>query len=100
MKPILLYCSDFWGILKINKKDPGELLPKQNLIDVVHMKFLNQLLGVQTQTHNVGVLLENGRVPLMAYSLKHCIKNWNRIAIVNGCSSQTDRGRLSSKGVY
>ena len=86
VKPILLYCSDFWGILKINKKDPCELLPKQNLIDSVHMKFLKQLLGVQTQTHNVGVLLETGRMPLMAYALKNCMKNWNRIAIENNCN--------------
>ena len=86
VKPILLYCSDFWGILKINKKDPCELLPKQNLIDLVHMKFLKQLLGVQTQTHNVGVLLESGRIPLMAYALKNSMKNWNRIAVEKNCN--------------
>jgi hypothetical protein len=86
VKPILLYCSDFWGILKINKKDPCELLPKQNLIDSVHMKFLKQLLGVQTQTHNVGVLLESGRIPLMAYALKNSMKNWNRIAVEKNCN--------------
>ena len=89
VRPILLYCSDFWSILKINKKDPCELLPKQNLIDLVHLKFLKQLLGVQTQTHNVGTLLETGRVPLMAYALKQCIKNWNRIAIENDCNPLT-----------
>ena len=86
MKPILLYCSDFWAVLKIDKKDPCELLPKQNLIDSVHIKFLKQLLGVQTQTHNVGVLLETGRIPLMAYALKNCMKNWNRIAIEKNCN--------------
>ena len=86
VKPILLYCSDFWAILKLNKKDPCELLPKQNLIDSVHLKFLKQLLGVQTQTHNVGVLLECGRIPLMAFALKNCIKNWNRIAIEKNCN--------------
>jgi len=92
-----LYCSDFWSILKINKKDPCELLPKQNLIDLVHMKFLKQLLGVQTQTHNVGILLETGRVPLMAYALKQCIKNWNRIAIENDCNPLT---HLSYKNIF
>ena len=86
VKPIILYCSDFWGILKINKKNPCELLPKQNVIDLVQMKFLKQLLGVQTQTHNVGVLLETGRVPLMSFALKNCIKNWNRIAIEKTCN--------------
>ena len=89
VKPILLYCSDFWGILKISKRDPCELLPKQNLVDLVHLKFLKQLLGVQTQTSNIGTLLETGRVPLMAYALKNCIKNWNRIAIGDDCNPLT-----------
>ena len=41
------------------------------------MKFLKQLLGVQTQTSNIGVLLETGRVPLMAYALKNAVnKQW------------------------
>ena len=97
VRPILLYCSDFWSILKINKKDPCELLPKQNLIDLVHMKFLKQLLGVQTQTHNVGILLETGGVPIMVYSLKQCIKNWNRIAIKTDCNPLT---HLTYKNIF
>ena len=48
IKPIILYGSDFWGLLCINKKAPSETLPKRNVIDLVHMKFLEQLLGVQT----------------------------------------------------
>ena len=80
IKPIILYCSDFWGVLRIYKKDPSELLRKDSIIELVQMKFLKQLLGVQTQTSNIGVLLETGRVPLMAYALKNCIKNWNCIA--------------------
>ena len=53
------------------------------------MKFLKQLLGVQPQTSKIGVLLETGRVPLMAYALKNCIKNWNRIANLNNCNPLT-----------
>ena len=75
IKPIILYCSDFWGVLRINKKDPSELLRKDSINELVQMKFLKQLLGVQTQTSNIGVLLERGRIPLMAYALKNCIKN-------------------------
>ena len=89
VKPIMLYCSDFWAPLCIQKKDPSELLPKKNLIDLVHMKFLKQLLGVQTQTSNIGVLLETGRVPLMAYAIKNSIKNWFRIGVLNECNSLT-----------
>ena len=90
VKPIMLYCSDFWGPLQFNKKDPSDLLPKQkNLIDLVHMKFLKQLLGVQIQTSNLGVLLETGRVPFMTYAIKNSIKNWYRIAIDNDCNPLT-----------
>ena len=63
VKPIMLYCSDFWGMLQIDKNNPCELLPKRNFIDLIYMKFLKQLLGVQIQTPNIGVLLETGRVP-------------------------------------
>ena len=53
------------------------------------MKFLKQLLGVQTQTSNLGVLLETGRVPLLTYAIKNSIKNWYRIAILNDCNTLT-----------
>ena len=61
VKPILLYASDFWGCLK---------LPKNNPVENLHMMICKQILGVQKQTTNVGVLLEIGRIPL---------KNWERI---------------------
>ena len=71
IKPILLYCSDFWGILK---------MPKNNPIENLHMKFCKLLLGVQKQTTNSGVLLELGQVPLHIYAIKNATKNWVRIA--------------------
>ena len=89
VKPIMLYCSDFWGPLCIDKKTPSEMLPKRNVIDLVHMKFLKQLLGVQTQTSNLGVLLETGRVPLLTYAIKNSIKNWFRIDILSECNTLT-----------
>ena len=61
IKPILLYGSDFWGILK---------LPKNNPIEVLQQSFYKQLLRVQKQTTNVGVLLEVGEVPLDIYAKK------------------------------
>ena len=81
IQPILL--------LRISKTDPSELLRKDSIIELVQMKFLKQLLGVQSQTSRIGVLLETGRVPLMAYALKHCIKNWNRIANLKNCNPLT-----------
>ena len=38
-----------------------------------------QILGVQKQTTNVGVLLELGRIPLQNFAIKAAIKNWERI---------------------
>ena len=90
IKPIILYCSDFWGILRMSKKDPSDLLRKDGIIELVQMKFSKQLLGVQSQTSNFGVLLETGRVPLMAFALKNCIKNWNRIANMKKCNRLAD----------
>ena len=72
IKPILLYNSDFWGCLK---------LPNNNPIENTHMRFCKDLLGVQRQTSNFGVLLEMGRVPIMIYGKKNAIKNWARIHI-------------------
>ena len=61
IKPILLYNSDFWGCLK---------MPANNPIEIMHMRFCKELLGVQKQTSNTGVLLELGRVPLMIHGKK------------------------------
>ena len=41
IEPILLYSSDYWGCLK---------LPKKNPIKTFLFKFLKELLGVQKQT--------------------------------------------------
>ena len=71
IKPILLYASDFWGLLK---------LPKNNPVETLFHSFCKQLLGVQKQTTNIGVILELGVVPLKLYAKKNAIKNWNRIA--------------------
>jgi hypothetical protein len=70
VEPILLYASDFWGILKP---------PQNNPIENVHLSFCKQLLGVQKQTTNIGVLLELGQVPLNILAQKNAIKNWVRI---------------------
>ena len=37
----------------------------------------------------IGTLLETGRVLVMAYALKNCIKNWYRIAIGTNCNPLT-----------
>ena len=67
---ILLYMADYWGCLK---------MPKNNPIEIMHNKFIKQILGVQTQTTTVGILLETGEIPISCHAKKICIKNWCRI---------------------
>jgi hypothetical protein len=61
IEPILLYASDFWGILK---------MPTNNPVENVFTSFCKQLLGVQKQTSNKGVLLELGLSPIMILGQK------------------------------
>ena len=70
IKPILLYASELWGCMQ---------LPKSNPIENLYIMMCKQLLGVQKQTTNIGVLLELGRVPLYFFAIKAAIKNWERI---------------------
>ena len=65
VKPILLYGSDFWGCFN---------LQKSNHIDIFYMSMLKQILGVQKQTTNDGVLLELGMTPLSFDAKKLAIK--------------------------
>ena len=55
------------------------LLNQNNPIEILHRAFCKQLLGVQKQTTNTGVLLELGQVPLQTHAKKNAIKNWERI---------------------
>ena len=72
IKPILLYASDFWGILKPPRNNPAENM---------HLLFCKNLLGVQKQTTNIGVLLELGQIPLIVCAKTMAIKNWERICL-------------------
>ena len=69
VKPILTYCSDFWGCIQ----------PKNNPIEKVHLMFCKHLLGVRRQTCTVGVLQEIGMMPLSLFAIKSATKNWERI---------------------
>ena len=71
IKPILTYSSDFWGCLKLPKKD--------NPIEIMQMKVYKQILGVKKQTTNLGVLLELGRETLDIECIKLGVKNWERV---------------------
>ena len=80
IKPILLYASDFWGCLK---------LPKNNPIENVQMRFYKEILGVQRQTCNIGVLFELGEIPITIYARKNCINNYFRIKTLKRVNNLT-----------
>ncbi len=83
VKPIILYCSDFWGCLRGPRTGPTanmyEYMCKYDPIEKLYSSICKQVLGVQKQTTNVGVLLELGLVPLYLCSVKFAVKNWERI---------------------
>ena len=87
IEPILLYASDFWGVLK---------MPDNNPVENMFMSFCKQLLGVQKQTTNVGVLLELGQVPLVLLAQKKALKNWVRIVNNENCNPITIDSYCSS----
>ena len=70
IRPILLYCCDFWGCLK---------LPKNNPIETFHTRFCKQLLGVRKQTSNDAALQELGLLPISIHATKIAMRNWERI---------------------
>ena len=74
VRPILLYCSDFWGCLKS---------PRNNPIEKFYLSFCKQLLGVRKQTNTIGVLLELGMVPIEFHAKKIAVRNWERICEEN-----------------
>ena len=65
-------------------------MPNNNPIENAHIRFCKELLGVQRQTTNIGVLLELGRILIMIYGIKNCIKNWSRIHILGKANETND----------
>ena len=61
-------------------------MPDNNPVENMFMQFCKQLLGVQKQTTNVGVLLELGQVPLVLLAQKKALKNWVRIVNNENCN--------------
>ena len=44
-----------------------------------HSSFCSDIIGVQKQTTNIGVLLELGEVPLTIFAQKKGMKDWVRM---------------------
>ena len=77
VRPILLYCCDFWGCIK---------QPKNHPIINFHNMFCKQLLGVRRQTSNDAVLQEIGLLPISIHITKIAMRNWERIMDKKGNS--------------
>ena len=90
IKPILTYASDFWGCLKLP-------IHSKNPIEIMQMKVLKQILGVRTQTTNLGVLLELGKFTLDLEFIKFGVKNWGRIRMGDANSIILDSYKDASK---
>ena len=78
IKPILLYCSDFWGCHKHNLSEKGP-------IELTHCKICKDILGVSNYTSNSGTLYELGRKPIFLDGIKNCFNNWLRITGQEQC---------------
>ena len=61
-------------------------MPDNNPVENLFSSFCKQLLGVQKQTTNVGVLLELGEIPLVTLAQRNAIKNWVRIVTNENCN--------------
>ena len=92
VKPILLYCSDFWGFSKISTKGNSP-------IDASQLKFYKLVLGVSKRTSNMGVLRELERFPISIEAQTHYLNNFIRIIGKSQCNnliSKSYRFSLSS----
>ncbi len=100
VKPIILYCSDFWGCIKRPRTGATanmyEYMCKYNPIEKLYTSICKQILGVQKQTTNIGVLLEMGLGPLYLHAIKFAVKNWERIRKGNANELLTSAFRESS----
>ena len=71
INPIILYGCEVWGAYcKFKDTDPFEHL---------HIKFLKEILGVNSKTSNVACLAELNRLPLKVKILIQVIKFWEHI---------------------
>ena len=71
MKPIVLYGSEIWGMLKTNSAackeaaiNISEKIYQNNVADKINLKFCKFTLGVNSKSSNIAVLSELGRFPL------------------------------------
>lgn len=65
--PIILYGCEIWGPYELEE------------VDKLHIRFCKLILGVKSQTPNVAVFGELGRVPLSVIAVERSLKFWLKI---------------------
>ena len=78
VKPILLYCGDFWGCF-------DTVTTQNSPIETLNTSICKQLLGLKKHTLNIAFKLELGRYPLHIDAVKKCIQNWSRVHRGEAC---------------
>ena len=86
IKPILMYCSEVWGMFKTNsaacKKTNDylfELIYINDYLDKSHFRYLKYILGVNKKASNLAVLSEVARFPLYFSVILSMIKYLHRL---------------------
>jgi len=81
IRPILTYGCEIWGIdLLHNKRNFKENINNDNSKpELLHMKFLKRLLGVNSKASNIGTRSEFGRHPIIAYIIQQIIRYYVRL---------------------
>ena len=65
--PILLYGAEVWGFNEAEH------------IEKVQTDYCKQTLGVPSQTTNIAVRAETGRLPMFIHYYKRCVKYWTKL---------------------
>lgn len=70
---VLFYGVEVWGYL-----------PFKYHIEVVHISFLRQFLGVRRSTHLLAIYGESGRLPLFYFGILRMLRYWSKFLSLPG----------------
>ena len=75
ISPIILYCSELWGVdVHLKDSDPYKYL---------HLKFIKEILGIHYQSTNVACTAELNKLPLKSNIQCSALKFWEHILTSN-----------------
>lgn len=103
VKPILLYCSEVWGLKSIIKVNQSlESKYKDFLPDKLQIKNAKFILGVSKKASNMAVLGELGLFPLAISAIKLTIGFWDHLIKLdeNSIAKRAYEGNLLLKNSF